>query len=128
MYRTPLNGRNFEYLGEDPYLAARMVGGFNTGVPSQGVSGTIKDYLGNESEFARNTSDSRIDEPTLREIYLPVWEAAVKEARVGAMMASYNLTNGDYMTANHHFLVAVLKLEGRFPALLLSHSAALHSP
>ncbi len=127
MYRTPLNGRNFEYLGEDPYLASRMVVGFITGLQSQGVSATIKHYLGNESEFARNTSDSRIDERTLREIYLPVWEAAVKEARVGAMMASYNLTNGEYMTANHHFLVDVLKQEWGFPGVLMSDWGAVHS-
>jgi beta-glucosidase len=127
MYRTPLNGRNFEYLGEDPYLASRIVVGFITGLQSQGVSATVKHYLGNESEFARNTSDSRIDERTLREIYLPVWEAAVKEARVGSVMASYNLTNGVYMTANRRLLVDVVKQEWGFPGVLMSDWGAVHS-
>jgi len=127
LYRTALNGRNFEYLGEDPYLASRIVVGLITGIQSQGVSATIKHYIGNESEFARNTTDSRIDERALREIYFPVWEAAVKEAGVGAVMASYNLTNGEYMTANHHLLVDVLKQEWGFPGVLMSDWGAVHS-
>lgn len=127
LYRTPLGGRNFEYLGEDPFLASRIAVGLITGIQSQGVSATIKHYLGNESEFARNTTDSRIDERTLREIYLPVWEAAIKEARVGAIMPSYNLTNGDYMTANHRLLVDVLKQEFGFPGVLMSDWGAVHS-
>jgi beta-glucosidase len=127
LYRTPLGGRNFEYLGEDPYLASRLAVGFITGMQSQGVSATIKHFIGNESEFARNTTDSRIDERTLREIYLPVWEAAIKEAYVGAIMPSYNLTNGAYMTANHRLLVDLLKQEWGFPGVLMSDWGAVHS-
>ncbi len=127
MYRTPLGGRNFEYLGEDPFLASRMAVGFITGMQSQGVSATIKHFIGNESEFARNTTDSRIDERTLREIYLPTFEAAIKEAHVGAVMPSYNLTNGTYMTENRRLLVDLVKREWGFPGVLMSDWGAVHS-
>ena len=126
-YRTPLGGRNFEYFGEDPLLASRLAVGFITGMQSQGVSATIKHYIGNESEFARNTTDSRIDERTLREINLPVFEAAIKEAHVGAVMPSYNLTNGEYMTANRHLLTDLLKREWGFSGVLMSDWGAVHS-
>ncbi len=94
IYRSPLNGRNFEYFGEDPYLGSRMVVPFIQGVQSQGVSATVKHFIGNNSEFWRNTSDSVIDERTMREIYLPIFEAAVKEAKTGSVMSSYNIVNG----------------------------------
>src|SRR6201981_3024378 len=84
IYRAPMNGRNFEYLGEDPFLASRIAVRYIEGVQSQGVSATIKHYMGNNSEFDRHNSDSTIDERTMREIYLPVFEAAVKEAHVAA--------------------------------------------
>ena len=126
LYRTPLNGRNFEYYGEDPFLGSRIAVGFVTGVQRQGVSATIKHYLGNQSEFARNTTDSRIDERTLREMYLPIFEAAVKEAGVGAVMSSYNLTNGEHMSANRR-LADVLKQEWGFPGVLMSDWGAVHS-
>jgi len=86
IYRAPMNGRNFEYFGEDPFLASRMVVGYIKGVQSQGVSATIKHFVANNSEFDRHNTDSIIDERTLREIYLPAFEAAVKEAHVGAVM------------------------------------------
>ena len=75
LYRAPMNGRNFEYFGEDPWLAAQITVGYVEGVQSQGVAATIKHYIGNNSEFARSTSDSIIDERTLREIYLPAFES-----------------------------------------------------
>ena len=127
LYRTPLNGRNFEYYGEDPFLGSRIVVGFINGLQAQGVSATVKHFMGNNSEFARNTTDSRIDERTLREMYLPIFEAAVKEAHVGAVMPSYNLTNGEYMTANHRLLVDVLKQEWGFPGVAMSDWGAVHS-
>src|SRR5256885_15784006 len=96
IYRSPTNGRNFEYFGEDPFLASRVAVGYVRGVQSQGVSATIKHYMGNNSEFDRHNTDSRIDERTMREIYLPTFEAAVREAHVGAIMDSYNLTNGEH--------------------------------
>ena len=73
IYRSPLNGRNFEYLGEDPFLGAKMVVPFIEGEQSQGVSSTVKHFLGNNSEYWRHTSDSVIDERTMREIYLPIF-------------------------------------------------------
>src|SRR6185436_7086232 len=91
IYRAPMNGRNFEYFGEDPFLASRMAVGYIKGVQGQGVSATIKHFLANNSEFDRHKTDSIIDERTLREIYLPAFEASVKEAHVGAVMDSYNL-------------------------------------
>src|ERR1039457_4376569 len=100
IYRAPLNGRNFEYFGEDPWLSARTAVAYVNGMQSHGVSATIKHFMGNNSEFDRHNSDSIIDERTMREIYLPVFEAAVKEAHVGAIMDSYNLTNGLHMTQN----------------------------
>lgn len=127
IYRSPLNGRNFEYYGEDPWLASRTAVAYIRGLQSQGVSATVKHYLGNNSEYLRNTSDSRIDERALREIYLPAFEAAVKEAQVGAIMPSYNLTNGFYMSANHHFLTDVAKNEWGFKGVMMSDWGAVHS-
>lgn len=120
IYRAPMNGRNFEYFGEDPYLASRMAVGYIKGVQSQGVSATIKHYLGNNSEFDRHNTDSIIDERTMREIYLPAFEAAVKEAQVGAVMSSYNLTNGQHMSQNKYLLTDVLKKEWGFDGLIMS--------
>jgi beta-glucosidase len=127
IYRSPLNGRNFEYFGEDPFLGSRMVVGFVTGMQQQGVSATVKHFLGNNSEYARNTTDSRIDERALREIYLPIYEAAVKEAGTGALMDAYNLVNGEYMTANHRLNVDVVKDEWGFPGIIMSDWGAVHS-
>ena len=120
IYRSPLNGRNFEYLGEDPWLASRVVVSFVVGVQSQGVAATAKHYVANDSEFARHTLDARIDERTLREIYLPPFEAAVREARVGAIMSSYNLVNGVHMSQNGHLNLEVLKRDWRFDGVLMS--------
>jgi beta-glucosidase len=119
LYRSPLNGRNFEYSGEDPWLAARVAAAYVRGVQSERVSATIKHFVGNESEFARRTSDSIIDERTLRELYLLPFEVAVKEARVGALMCAYNLTNGVPMSA-HAPLTAILKREWGFDGVFMS--------
>jgi beta-glucosidase len=118
--RAPMNGRNFEYFGEDPFLASRIAVGYIKGVQSQGVSATVKHFLGNNSEFDRHNTDSIIDERTLREIYLPVFEAAVKEAHVGAIMDSYNLTNGLHMSQNKYLLTDVVKKEWGFDGLIMS--------
>jgi len=85
IYRAPMNGRNFEYFGEDPFLASRTAVAYIEGMQSRGVSATIKHFMGNNQEFDRHNMDSIIDERTMREIYLPVFEAAVKEAHVGAI-------------------------------------------
>lgn len=126
IYRGPLSGRNFEYYGEDPFLAARTAVAFVQGVQSQRVSATVKHFMGNNSEFARNTTDSRIDERTMREIYLPAFEAAVKDAQTGAIMGSYNLTNGEHMSRHRRLQVDVVKREWGFPGIIVSDWFATH--
>ncbi|HJQ35179.1 MAG TPA: glycoside hydrolase family 3 C-terminal domain-containing protein [Pyrinomonadaceae bacterium] len=120
IYRSPTNGRNFEYFGEDPFLASRIVVGYVRGVQSQGVSATVKHYAANNSEFDRHNTDSVVDERTLREIYLPAFEAAVREARVGAMMDSYNLLNGEHASQNHHLLTDIARTDWGFDGLMMS--------
>lgn len=120
IHRAPMNGRNFEYFGEDPFLASRIAVGYIKGVQAQGVSATIKHYMGNNSEFDRHNTDSIIDERTMREIYLPVFEAAVKEAKVGAIMDSYNLTNGTHLTQNGYLNTDVAKNEWGFHGIIMS--------
>src|SRR5260370_21160342 len=112
--RAPMNGRNFEYLGEDPYLAGRIAVGYIKGMQSQGVSATAKHFMGNNSEFDRHNTDAIIDERTMREIYLPAFEASVKQGHVAAVMDSYNLTNGSHMTQNTHLNIDILNKEWGF--------------
>ena len=100
IYRAPMCSRNFEYFGEDPFLASRMTVAYIKGMQEQGVSATVKHFMGNNSEYDRHNTSSDIDERTMREIYLPAFEAAVKEAHVGAIMNSYNLVNGIHATQN----------------------------
>ena len=126
IYRSPLNGRNFEYFGEDPYLGSRLVVPFIQGMQTQGVSATVKHFLGNNSEYWRNTSDSVIDERTMREIYLPIFEAAVKEGKTGAVMSSYNITNGTYMSANSDIVNGILKGDWKFQGVYMSDWGAAH--
>jgi beta-glucosidase len=120
IYRAPRNGRNFEYFGEDPFLSGRTAVAYIKGMQSQGVSATIKHFMGNNSEFDRHNTDSIIDERTMREIYLPVFEAAVKEAHVGSIMDSYNLTNGLHMTQNGYLNNDVAKKEWGFTGIVMS--------
>jgi len=126
IYRAPMNGRNFEYFGEDPFLASAMAVGYIRGVQEEGVSATVKHFLGNNSEYLRHDSDSVIDERTLREIYEPAFEAAVKQAKVGAIMDSYNLTNGEHMTQNKHLNIDVAKGEWGFPGIIMSDWVATY--
>lgn len=120
IYRAPMNGRNFEYFGEDPFLASRIAVGYIKGVQSQGVSATVKHFMGNNSEFDRHNTDSIIDERTMREIYLPVFEAAVKEANVGAIMDSYNFTNGVHLSQHGYLNTDVAKNEWGFRGIMMS--------
>jgi beta-glucosidase len=120
IYRAPMNGRNFEYFGEDPFLAGRIAVGYIDGMQSQGVSATAKHYMGNNSEFDRHNTDSVIDERTMREIYLPAFEAAIKEAHVGAIMDSYNKVNGVHATQNEMLNTQILKREWGFQGVVMS--------
>src|SRR5438067_10925130 len=126
IYRAPMNGRNFEYFGEDPFLASRIAVGYIKGVQSQGVSATVKHFMGNNSEFDRHHTDSVIDERTIREIYLPVFEAVVKEARVGAIMDSYNLTNGAHLTQNGYLNTDVAKKDWGLDGIIMSDWGATY--
>jgi len=118
--RQPQNGRNFEYFGEDPWLASRLTVGYVTGVQRQGVLATIKHYAANNVETDRHDVDVVVDERTLRELYLPAFEAAVHEAHVGAVMDSYNRINGEHATQHSHLNLDILKREWGFDGLLMS--------
>jgi beta-glucosidase len=126
IYRAPMNGRNFEYFGEDPYLASRMAVPFIEGIQSQGVIATAKHFVANNMEYGRMDHSSDVDERTLREIYLPAFEASVKEARVGALMDAYNLVNGTYMTQNGYLNNTIAKKEWGFDGILMSDWEATH--
>ncbi len=118
--RSPLCGRNFEYFGEDPHLTSRMAVSVIKGIQSQNVVATIKHFACNNQEWNRNQVSSDVDERTLREIYLPAFEAAVKEADVGCVMAGYNLVNGTHMTEHKALNVDLLKNEWGFTGILMS--------
>ena len=126
IYRSPRNGRNFEYFGEDPFLAANMTVGYITGMQTQGVSATVKHFMGNNSEFLRHDSDSIIDERTMREIYLPTFESAVRKANVGSIMNSYNLTNGQHMTQNGYLNIDIARKEWGFKGVMMSDWVATY--
>lgn len=120
MKRSPLCGRNFEYLSEDPFLAGELAAAWVQGLQSQGVSACVKHYLGNNQEHRRMTSSSQIDERTLREIYLPAFERVVKKARPWAVMSSYNRVNGEYVAESYHFLTEVLREQWGFDGVVIS--------
>ncbi len=124
--RSPVNGRNFEYLSEDPYLNGELVAPFIEGVQSQGVIATVKHYALNNSEFDRHNIDIQIDERTMRELYLPAFEAAVKKGHVDAVMNSYNLVNGVHATENEFLNLKVLKGEWDFKGILMSDWVATY--
>jgi beta-glucosidase len=126
IYRAPMNGRNHEYFGEDPFLAGQIAVHYVQGVQSQNVAATIKHFVGNDSEFARFTSDTMVSERALREIYLPAFEAAVKEGRAAAIMDSYNQLNGTWMTENLRLNRNVAKRQWRFDGLIMSDWIATH--
>jgi beta-glucosidase len=128
IYRAPLNGRNEEYFGEDPFLAGQIVVPYITGLQSQGVTATIKHFAANNSEFSRFNCDSIISERALREIYLPAFEAAVKQGHTGAIMNAYNRINGTWMTENAHINVDITKREWGFDGLIMSDWIAAHDP
>jgi beta-glucosidase len=126
IYRAPMNGRNFEYFGEDPFLAARMSVSLIQGMQAQGVIATAKHYAANNQEYGRMDHSSDVDERTLREIYLPAFEASIKEGKVGAVMDAYNLVNGVYMTQNDYLNNVILKKEWRFDGIVMSDWGATH--
>ncbi len=126
IYRAPMNGRNFEYLGEDPFLAGKMAVQYIKGVQNQGVVATVKHFAANNQEWDRNNVSSDMDERTLQEIYLPAFKMAVQEGKVGAVMNSYNLVNGEHATQNSHLNNDILKGDWKFDGILMSDWVATY--
>lgn len=126
IYRAPMGGRNFEYFGEDPFLAGHIAVPYIEGVQSQGVIATVKHFAANNQEYDRHNVSSDVDERTLREIYLSAFEDAVKVAHVGAVMNSYNLLNGVHATQNCHLNNDILKKDWGFDGILMSDWVATY--
>jgi beta-glucosidase len=125
--RSPLNGRNFEYLSEDPFLAARMAIGYIKGVQDQGVSACVKHYAANNEETDRGTVDVQMSERALREIYLPAFKASVEQGHVHAVMGSYNKFRGQYATHNKYLMNDILKGQWGFKGLVMSDWGSVHN-
>ena len=125
--RSPLNGRNFEYQSEDPFLISKMVVGYIKGVQDQGVSACVKHFALNNQERLRNSIDVQISERALREIYLPGFKAAVMEGNVNTLMGSYNKVRGQWATQNHYLNNQILKKEWGFKGAVMSDWGSVHS-
>ncbi|RSU47200.1 glycoside hydrolase family 3 protein [Sphingomonas sp. S-NIH.Pt15_0812] len=125
--REPRNGRNFEYGGEDPLLAGRMVGAQIAGIQSNGIISTIKHYALNAQQTGQFTLDARIDRAALRQSDLLAFQIAIERGRPGAVMCAYNRVNGDYACENDWLLNQVLKRRWRYPGWVLSDWGAVHS-
>ncbi len=126
MKRSPLGGRNFEYFSEDPYLAGELAASLISGIQSRGVGTSLKHYAVNNQEFQRFSISAEVDERTLREIYLPAFEKAVKQAKPWTVMCSYNKINGVYGSEHQHLLTEILKEEWGFEGLVVSDWGAVH--
>ena len=128
IYRSPLCGRNFEYFGEDPYLAGEIATAYIKGVQSMGVMACIKHFAGNNQEWARHSVSSDIDERTLNEIYFPAFEKAVKEGNVATIMTSYNLLNGVHASEDKYLNQDVLRGQWNFDGFVMSDWTSCYSP
>ena len=126
MYRSPLCGRNFEYMGEDPYLAGKLAVPYIKGLQSNGVAACVKHYACNNEERHRHKTDVELSERALREIYLPAFEMAVKEGGAWSMMASYNLFRGTHCCHNGYLINDILKGEWGFDGVVMSDWAGCH--
>lgn len=126
MKRTPLCGRNFEYFSEDPYLAGELAASLIEGLQSGGVGASLKHFAVNNQEYHRFSIDAVVDERTLREIYLPAFERAVKRAKPWTVMCAYNKLNGAYCSEHYTLLTEILKQEWGFEGLVVSDWGAVH--
>lgn len=127
IYRAPMCGRNFEYMGEDPYLTAQTSTGYIKGLQANGVMAVIKHFTANYQEYDRNYISSDIDERTLHEIYFPAFKSAVQKAETGAIMTSYNLLNGIWTTENPWLLKEVLRNQWGFKGMVMSDWGSTHN-
>lgn len=126
IYRTPMNGRNFEYLGEDPYLASKMVVPFIQGVQQNGVAACMKHFALNNQELWRGHIDVEVSDRALYEIYLPAFKAGVQEGNVWAIMGSYNKFRGQYCSHNERLVNKILKGEWGFDGVLVTDWGSAH--
>ncbi len=126
IYRSPLNGRNFEYMGEDPYLAARMVVPYVQGVQQNGVAACVKHFALNNQETRRHGVNVVVEDRALREIYLPAFRAAVVEGGAWAVMGAYNKYRGEYCCHNDYLLNGILKGEWNFDGAVISDWGGTH--
>ncbi len=127
IYRTPLNGRNFEYMGEDPCLAGGMVVPYIEGLQSCGVAACVKHYALNNQETSRHTVEVTVSDRALYELYLPAFEAAVQKGKTWSIMGSYNLYKGEHGCHNHTLLVDILRGEWGFDGAVISDWGGTHS-
>jgi beta-glucosidase len=126
IHRSPLGGRNGEYLSEDPFLAARLAVAYIQGMQSTGISACMKHFACNNQETDRDEVNATVSERALREIYLPAFEAGVREGNVHAVMSSYNKVNGLHSSANPYLLTEILKKEWGFDGLVMSDWGGVH--
>ncbi len=126
IYRTPLNGRNFEYMGEDPYLTSQMVVPYVQGVQSNGVAACVKHFALNNNEINRHTSNPIVDDRTLYEIYLPGFKAAAQEGDAWSFMGGYNLFRGEHASYNPILMNDILKGEWGWDGAVISDWGAVH--
>ncbi len=126
IYRTPLNGRNFEYMGEDPLLSSMICVPYIKGVQSNGVSACVKHFALNNQELGRWSINVEVSERALRELYLPAFQAAVKEGGVWSVMGSYNKLRGTHCSHNDYLLNKILKGEWEFNGVVMSDWDATH--
>ncbi|MCT4122238.1 glycoside hydrolase family 3 C-terminal domain-containing protein [Elizabethkingia anophelis] len=127
IYRTPLNGRNFEYMGEDPYLTSKMVVPYIKGVQSNGVATSVKHFALNNQEEFRHTSNVIVDDRTLYEIYLPPFKAAVQEGDSWTIMGAYDKYKNQYASQNEYLLNKILKGEWGYKGVVVSDWGAVNN-
>jgi len=127
IYRTPLNGRNFEYMGEDPYLSSLMVVPYIQGVQQNGVAACVKHFALNNQEVNRMTINVEVSDRALREIYLPAFKAAIEEGKAWSIMGSYNQFRGEHCCHNDLLLNKILKGEWAFDGVVISDWGGVHN-